>query len=87
LRSQFLKSYLSQDYEKYTAYWMVRRYIGKGNHPRELVSSEDEISFVQATPGAIGYIVDAGLKPASTRFRENRSKMATNSQFSGTGVR
>jgi hypothetical protein len=63
IRSRFLKIYLNQDEEKYTAYWTVRRYIGKGNPPRELAGSNEVIGFVQATPGAIGYVDEADLRP------------------------
>ncbi len=63
LRSHFLQSYLNQDEEKYTAYWTVRRYIGKGAPPKELASSSEVINFVQSTPGAIGYIDDSDVKP------------------------
>jgi hypothetical protein len=34
VRAHFLRTYLNQDEEKYTAYWTVRRYIGKGTPPR-----------------------------------------------------
>lgn len=63
LRNQFLQSYMNQDEEKYTAYWTVRRYIGKGVPPRELAGSAEVISFVQATPGALGYIDESEVKP------------------------
>ena len=49
--------------EKYTAYWTVRRYIGKGASPHELTSSADVINFVKSTPGAIGYIDEADVPP------------------------
>lgn len=62
LRNRFLKAFLNQDEEKYTAYWTVRRYIGKGKPPRELAGSADIIAFVQATPGAVGYVEEADLK-------------------------
>lgn len=63
VRSRFLQTFLSQDEEKYTAYWTVRRYIGKGAPPKELTSPGEVINFVQNTPGAIGYIDEADLKP------------------------
>ena len=63
LRNHFLQTYLNQDEEKYTAYWTVRRYIGKGAPPKELSSSAEVINFVQSTPGAIGYIDEGDLKP------------------------
>jgi hypothetical protein len=63
VRSRFLQTYLNQDEEKYTAYWTVRRYIGKGAPPRELASSSEVIDFVQTNLGAIGYIDEADLKP------------------------
>ena len=65
VRSRFLQAYLNQDEDKYTAYWIVRRYIGKGAPPRELSGSAAVIDFVRSTPGAIGYIdetdVPAGM--------------------------
>ena len=63
VRNRFLQVFLNQDEDKYTAYWTVRRYIGKGASPRELVKSSDIISFVNATPGAIGYINEADMQP------------------------
>lgn len=62
-RSHFLQTYLNQDEEKYTAYWTVRRYIGKGAPPRELAGSAEVFGAVQATPGTIGYIDEGDLKP------------------------
>jgi hypothetical protein len=62
-RNRFLQEYLNQDEEKYTAYWTVRRYIGKGAPPTELASAAEVISYVQSTPGAVGYIDEAELKP------------------------
>jgi ABC-type phosphate transport system substrate-binding protein len=63
VRARFLQIYLNQDEDKYTAYWTVRRYIGKGAWPRELAKSSEVINFVNATPGAIGYIDEADLQP------------------------
>lgn len=62
-RNLFLQAILNQDEEKYTAYWTVRRYIGKGAPPAELASDVDVIHYVQSTPGAVGYIDEADLKP------------------------
>lgn len=63
LRQRFLASVLQQKDEDYVAYWTVRRYIGKGAPPRELAATADVLAFVQRTPGAIGYIEPADLKP------------------------
>ena len=63
VRNRFLQAYLKQDEDKYTAYWTVRRYIGKGASPRELTRSADVINFVNSTPGAIGYIDEADVEP------------------------
>ena len=63
VRNRFLQVYLNQDEDKYTAYWTVRRYIGKGASPRELPRSSDVINFVNSTPGAIGYINEADIQP------------------------
>jgi len=62
-RNLFLHEFLKQDEEKYTAYWTVRRYIGKGAPPAELASDADVINYVQSTPGAVGYIDEAALRP------------------------
>ena len=63
IRNRFLHLYLNEDEDRYTAYWTVRRYIGKGASPRELTSSADVINFVKSTPGAIGYIDEADVPP------------------------
>ena len=62
-RSRFLREFLTQDEEKYTAYWTVRRYIGKGVPPVELPSTGDIVKYVTSTPGAVGYIDESELKP------------------------
>jgi len=56
LRNRFLEKYLSQDENEYSAYWTVRRFIGKGTPPKEFASVTDIITYVGKTPGAIGYI-------------------------------
>lgn len=61
LRSRFLQFFLHQDEDKYTAYWVVRRYIGKGAPPRELTGSAAIIDFVRSTPGAIGYVEESEI--------------------------
>ena len=61
-RDRFLQVFLAQDEEKYTGYWTVRRYIGKGTPPLELNNTVEMINYVQSTPGAIGYIDEAELK-------------------------
>ena len=62
LRGQFLSELLNSDDERYIAYWTVRRYIGKGVPPREMDSGE-LLNFIQATPGALGYVEGAEVKP------------------------
>lgn len=61
-RDRFLQEFLKQDEEKYTAYWTVRRYIGKGAPPAELAGAAEIIQYVQSTPGAVGYIDEADLR-------------------------
>jgi ABC-type phosphate transport system substrate-binding protein len=63
VRSRFLQIYLHQDEDKYTGYWTVRRYNGLGAPPRELPSSAEIINYVKSTPGAIGYIDEADVRP------------------------
>lgn len=61
-RNRFLETFMNQDEEKYTGYWTVRRYIGKGTPPNELNSAAEIIDYVKSTAGAVGYIDEAGLK-------------------------
>jgi ABC-type phosphate transport system substrate-binding protein len=65
VRNRFLEAFLNRDEDRYTAYWTVRRYIGKGASPREMSSSIDVINFVRSTPGAIGYIDEADVPPGA----------------------
>ena len=56
LREQFLDNILTQNEEQYSAYWLVRRYVGKGTPPQELSSPEEIIRAVSTIPGAVGYV-------------------------------
>jgi ABC-type phosphate transport system substrate-binding protein len=67
LRKEFMENVLSQDDDKFIAYWTVRRYIGKGSPPKEFESIESQLAYLRNTPGAIGYVpsdaaIRAGLK-------------------------
>ena len=71
LRKSFFEQYLAQDEDKYTSYWTVRRYIGKGSPPREFATDKEVIEFVRNTPGAIGYLDDgADLKQVRTLLKK-----------------
>lgn len=63
LRDHFLQTFLNQDDEKYTTYWAIRRFVGKGAPPIELPNATEVIKFVQSTPGAIGYIDESDVVP------------------------
>jgi hypothetical protein len=56
LRNAFMEQFLTQDDDKFIAYWTVRRYIGKGTPPIEFATIEQQLRFVRATPGAVGYV-------------------------------
>ena len=58
VRKAFMEQVLTQDDEKFIAYWTVRRYIGKGTPPREFATVEQQLAFLRATPGAVGYVDD-----------------------------
>lgn len=69
LRNRFLEKYLSQNENEYSAYWTVRRFIGKGTPPKEFASVTDIITYVAETPGAIGYIdTDLISVPSSVKI-------------------
>jgi hypothetical protein len=63
LRDQFLSRYLNLSDEKYSAYWAIRLFAGKGMPPKELQSAAEVIIFVKTTTGAIGYINEDDLIP------------------------
>lgn len=58
-RALFIASVIKQNDDDYIAYWIVRRAIGKGVPPLELVDDAQVVDFVRANPGAIGYIDSA----------------------------
>jgi ABC-type phosphate transport system substrate-binding protein len=60
-RQRFLTDYLQQTDDAYVAYWTVRRYVGKGVPPREFATAAEVISYVQSTPGAVGYLDEADV--------------------------
>jgi ABC-type phosphate transport system substrate-binding protein len=63
LRQRFLEQVLETTEQKYTAYWIVRRHVGKGVPPRELDTAAEVIDFVRQTPGGVGYIATRDLTP------------------------
>lgn len=63
LRNRFLAAFVKMDEERYRAYWTVRRHVGKGVPPREIGGDAETIEFVMSTPGAVGYIDAAALRP------------------------
>lgn len=62
-RERFMAAVMAMDDDKYVAYWTVRRHVGKGTPPREISTSAEMIERVQATPGAVGYVLASELKP------------------------
>jgi hypothetical protein len=62
VRNRFLVRWLGKDEEHYTAYWTVRRYVGKGVPPQEAANTAEVIRLVTTRPGCIGYIDEAELR-------------------------
>lgn len=70
VREDFLLTCMEQSEEQYTGYWLVRRYVGKGAPPQEMGSVDEVIKYIQATPGAIGYVPVSKLpRGANVIFR------------------
>lgn len=65
LRKRFLAEYLDQTEDAYTAYWTVRRYVGKGVPPRDVWPLAELLALVGRTPGAIAYVDEADLPPGA----------------------
>jgi hypothetical protein len=61
-RRAFMDLVMGQGDEKFISYWTVRRYIGKGQPPKEFSSPQELLDYVRATPGAIGYLSGAVAK-------------------------
>ena len=69
-RQQFLDAVLRQSEEQYTAYWLVRRYVGKGAPPQEVASLEEAVKLVNSLPGAVAYVPLANVPAgANVLFR------------------
>ncbi len=55
-RVHFLEQMVGYTEDKYVAYWIVRKSIGKGTSPKEIESAQELIQYIRQTPGAIGYV-------------------------------
>lgn len=62
-RDRFLAQVVGLDNDRYVAYWTVRRHVGKGIPPREFRTPAELLEHVRATPGSIGYLPPADVKP------------------------
>ena len=63
LRERFLKAIIEKEEDSYTGRWLVMRAKGLGKPPKELPNAAAIINFVTTTPGAIGYISEADVRP------------------------
>jgi hypothetical protein len=63
LRERFMAIVMNQGDDKYVAYWTVRKHIGKGTPPHEFKTAAEIAEFVQGTPGGVGYVFAADLRP------------------------
>ncbi|MEO6623436.1 MAG: hypothetical protein ABIN37_01185 [Burkholderiaceae bacterium] len=63
LRERFLKAIIEKEEDSYTGRWLVMRTKGLGKPPKELPNAAAIINFVTTTPGAIGYVSEADLRP------------------------
>lgn len=65
-RTQFDSSVLGRSTSQITAYWSKRVFTGKGQPPIVVVSDSAMLSYVQSTPGAVGYLSD-NVEPKKVR--------------------
>ena len=64
VRARFSESLLSQSVIAVQAHWMSQISSGKGRPPLTKASDAEVIAYVQATPGAIGYVAgDTSIEP------------------------
>ena len=52
---QFLKEWVGMTPNQFRTHWRKRVFTGKGTMPTWLQTEQEQIGFVQSTPGAIGY--------------------------------
>lgn len=63
IRERFLRTIVEKEEDSYTGRWLVMRTKGLGKPPKELPNAAAIILFVTTTPGAIGYISEADVRP------------------------
>lgn len=56
VRAAFSTAVLEKSVGAVQAYWQTMIFSGRGVPPSELASDEAVVSFVRATPGAVGYV-------------------------------
>ena len=52
---QFLKEWVGMTPNQFRTHWRKRVFTGKGTMPTWLQTEQEQRSFIQSTPGAIGY--------------------------------
>ena len=60
IQNEFLAKVLQTDEPKYQARWIRKRFREGLTPPPTLASDAEVLSFVRATPGAIGYVSRSG---------------------------
>lgn len=65
IRESFIERVLRDTEAQYTAYWIVRRHVGKGLPPVELAGSREAVDFVRRTPGGIAYVPASEVPPGT----------------------
>jgi len=65
-RTQLDSSVLGRSTSQITAYWSKRVFTGKGQPPVVVASDVEMLSYVQSTPGSVGYLSD-NVEPKKVR--------------------
>ena len=63
VRARFLRTFLNRSDDDYTVRMLTLQSTGFGSPPKELPATAQVISFVNSTPGAIGYIDESDVRP------------------------
>ena len=56
LHEEFVEDLVGRSEHRFATYWRQMVFTGKGIPPKSFADEDEIISFVKATPGAVGYV-------------------------------
>ena len=59
VHAEFVEDVVGRSEHRFATYWRQMVFTGKGVPPRSFASEDEIVSYVKATPGAVGYVSPA----------------------------